>query len=182
MKALITRFLPSLIPGIGAFANPWVLMVVLAAGSVIWFLGYSTGRDKLDDYIAKQAVQSVKMAGKRASVTIRVVTKYVETAGKTETIIKEVEKEVVKYAVINPGSCLDDRWRVLHDAAARGQVPPAGPEAHDPMRSPTTVTGFQRRTEGGRSTGDGYLELRESLSLQEHPGFTARLGETAGSD
>ena len=147
MKNLITRFLPSLIPGLGAFVNPWVLVAVLAAGSAVWFWGYSTGRDKLDDYIAKQAVQSVKMADKRASVTIRVMTKYVETAGKTETIIKEVEKEVVKYAELNPSLCLDVAWRLLHDAAALNTIPNPPGKTDETRGAPEAATALKTVTQ-----------------------------------
>ena len=162
----LTRFLPSFLPGVGALFNPWVLGAMAIALAGAWFYGYTVGRDRLDDYIAKQAVESVKLVAKRSKVSTRVVTRYVQVAGKTELVIKEVEKEVVKYAQLNPGLCLDDRWRVLHDAAASGSVPDAPGGTPDRVRTPAAFAGREANANGSASTANDYLKLRASPSLR----------------
>ena len=46
MNALIARFLPNLLPGLGAFANPWVLLVLLVmlVGSFLFGVHMEAGR------------------------------------------------------------------------------------------------------------------------------------------
>lgn len=122
---LLARFVPSLIPGLSALANPWVLLVIAAIAAGIWFKGYATGRGALDDYIGKQAQAAVAIAVKRGAVTERVITKYVKVKGDTQVVTQTVEKEVTKYAESNPGLCLDADWRRLHDASALNVIPGA---------------------------------------------------------
>lgn len=78
--------------------------------------GYRRGEKKLYEYQAEQANAAVAIVTKRGAVTEKVITKYVKVAGKTQVVTNTIEKEVLKYA--NAGTCLDDDWRMLHDAAA----------------------------------------------------------------
>lgn len=145
MISLLTRFVPSLIPGLGAFLNPWVLLAIAAAAGFVFFKGYQLGRGALDDYIGKQAVAAVKIIQKQGAVTEKVVTRYIKVKGDTQVVTQTVEKEVVKYADRNPGLCLDPEWRVLHDAAALNRVSPGPAGLHDGGRAaPAPATGLKR--------------------------------------
>jgi hypothetical protein len=166
MMTLIARFLPSLLPGLGAFLNPWVLLVVAALAAGLWFNGYATGRGKLDDYIGKQATAAVAVVVKQGKATERVVTKYIKVAGKTKVVTETVEKEVIKYANANPGLCLDPGWRLLHDAAALNALPAGAGEPPEPLRAPAATPGGLGRTDGGPGSADGHIELRAASSLR----------------
>lgn len=101
-----------------------VIMMLLGAAAG-W--GYHHGVQRLWDYQAEQARETVKVVIKQGKATERVITKYVKVQGVTETVTQTVEKEVVRYVDKNPGYCLDAEWRRLHDSAAANTVPdPAG--------------------------------------------------------
>ena len=146
MLALIARFLPSLAPALGSLLNPWLLVALAALLVAAWAHGYTTGRDKLDSYIGQQAVASHKLAERQSRETIKVVTKYVQIAGKTETVTREIEKEVTRYADINPSLRLDAAWRLLHDAAALNTVPRSPGGTDDPGDPPAAATALQTIT------------------------------------
>lgn len=140
------------------------LAVMLAA----WIHGYSRGERKLWTYQAEQAKAAVVIITKRGKVTERVVTEYIKVAGETQVVTNTVEKEVVRYATLNPSSCLDFGWRRLHDAAARNQLPDPRPEPDDPVRAPPAAPASDRPrvTEGGSSPGYSDLKLRPAPSLR----------------
>lgn len=144
MLSLLARFAPSLLPGLGAFLNPWVLLAVAAVAAGVWFHGYATGRDQLDDYINEQAQAAVRVVVKQAAATEKIVTRYVKVKGATVVVTRTVEKEVVRYADANPGLCLDADWRRLHDTAAANAVPgAAGGAAGEGGAAPPAAVALQ---------------------------------------
>lgn len=102
-----------------------VLVLIATVWISGWVKGSQHGTRKLTDYQAEQATKAIKIMQGRTQVVTKVVTEYVKVAGKTQVVTNTIEKEVVRYADSNTGSCLDARWRVLHDASARNQVPPS---------------------------------------------------------
>lgn len=110
--------------------------VAAAVLGVAWFHGYTRGELKLADYKAAQATEAVKIVVKQGAVTQKVLTRYVEVAGETNTVTKTVEKEVIRYVDQNPGLCLDADWRRLHDDAARNTVPGAPGAPPGGLRAP----------------------------------------------
>ena len=103
-----------------------ILAMALAAAALYglgWFRGNEHGTAKLTEYIGEQAREAVRIVTRRGEVTQKVVREYVKIAGKTEFIVQEITKEGIKYADVNPGFCLDARWRLLHDGAAANAVP-----------------------------------------------------------
>lgn len=148
--ALAARFVPGLLPAVQAFLNPWVIVGVLAVLGFVGFKGYQLGRGELDAYIGKQAVAAAAVVVKQGAVTERVITKYLtKIVPRTEYVIREVEKEVIRYEARNPGLCLDPEWRVLHDAAALNAVsgPAGGPDGAG--RAPAAPAEEGRSAEGG---------------------------------
>jgi len=137
MFTLIARFLPSLGPAVFSLLNPWVLLVIASVLGLAWFNGYQVGAGKLETYRAEQFTAATKINAKRAAVTEKVVTRYVEVAGATRVHSEYIEREVAQYAETNPaGLCLDADWRRLHDSAAINAVSgPAGSPA-DALRAP----------------------------------------------
>jgi len=121
------------------FAGPWgwafkwgaIALLVGAVWLHGWVKGNGHGTEKLSDYIAKQATETVRIARGRDVVTTKVVKEYIKVQGKTQIVEKVVTREVVKYAETNPGYCLDPAWRLLHDGAATNTVPgsPGGTDA-----------------------------------------------------
>lgn len=166
MTSLIARYLPSLMPALGSFLNPWVLLAVAALAGGVWFHGYATGRDKLDDYIVEQATAAIKVIVKQGAVTEKVVTKYVKVAGATRTVTQTVEKEVLRYATDNLGLCLDPGWRLLHDAAALNTLPGGADRPPGGLRTPAAPAGGDERPDGGPGPADRHLELRAASSLR----------------
>jgi hypothetical protein len=56
MKAFIAKFLPNLIPGLGAFANPWVLLGLLAALVSSFFYGVHMEAGRFESFKAQVKV------------------------------------------------------------------------------------------------------------------------------
>lgn len=121
---------------IAIFTGPYALLakwavigiVLLSAFGTGWVKGNQHGTQKLTDYQAKQATESVKVIVKQGATTERVVIQYVKVAGQTKVVTNTIEKEVERYVEGKPLalSCmLDNRWVRLHDSAATGAVPPA---------------------------------------------------------
>ena len=108
-----------------ALLAKWAVIGVLlsAFGAWSWFKGNEHGTQKLIDYQAAQAIEAVRINTARSAATAKVVTEYVQVAGKTEVVTQTITKEVVKYADANTGYCLDADWRRLHDDAALNAVP-----------------------------------------------------------
>lgn len=130
--------------------------LALAVMGMAWIHGYSRGERKLYTYQAEQAREAVRIIKARGEVTERVVTRYIKVAGETQVVTNTVEKEVVRYATLNPGSCLDPGWGRLHDAAARNQLPEPEPPADGPLRAPAAApAGAGPRPADGRA-GDGH--------------------------
>lgn len=100
-------------------------VAALAVASTIWLHGYMRGERKLQDYKVAQAQAAIPVIVKQGAVTTQVVTRYrdriVKVKGETE-IIKE---EVLVYVQPIADPVLSVGWRVLHDSAATGAVPPA---------------------------------------------------------
>lgn len=147
----------------------WVIagLIVLSAFAGGYLKGYASGRDKLDDYIGAQAVAAVQVVTRQGAVTEKVVTRYVKVAGETETVVKEVERKVIDYAMANPdGLCLDGNWRVLHDAAVAGSGSRAPSSPDGGLRAPPSTPGGIRFPYRSPSTGDGDKQLREASPLR----------------
>lgn len=142
--------------------------LALAVMGAAWIHGYSRGERKLYEYQAAQAREAVRIITARAQVTERVVTRYIKVAGDTQVVTNTVEKEVVRYALLNTGSCLDFGWGRLHDAAARNQLPDPGPPADDPLRAPPAAPAGAgpRAGEGRPGAGHGDGELRPAPPLR----------------
>ena len=108
-------------------------MLVLAAAvfATGWVKGASQVQARWDAATGAQAVVVAAVKQRQAEATVQVVTQYVDrvhtvrVAG--ETIIKEVPVYVPSNTPDLPGG-----FRVLHDAAARGELPEATSAADAP--------------------------------------------------
>lgn len=119
----------ALFTGPYGFLAKWGVIALLAAavGAYSWVKGNQHGTEKLTEYQAAQALESVKIITRQGEVTERVVKEYIKVKGKTEVVTKTVKQEVIKYVESKPltlACYLDRRWVRLHDAAAVGVVPP----------------------------------------------------------
>ena len=121
-------------------------VVVMSALGTAFGIGYHRGVKQLWDYQVEQARQAVAIVVKQGEVTERVVTKYLKGQERVRVITQTVEKEVVRYAESNPGSCLDARWRLLHDAAAAGTLPPPPGPADGASAAPTASAAIETAT------------------------------------
>jgi hypothetical protein len=158
------------------FAGPYAMLakwavigLLLAAfGGWAWFKGNEHGTQKLIDFKGELAAQAVRIGTARERVTTQVVIEYVKVAGKTETVTTTVEKEVVRYADANLGSCLDADFRRLHDLAAANRLPGPAAPADDPVRTPPAAPArrWLNLTEGVGSALHGHLQLRAAPSLR----------------
>ena len=107
------------------------LAVLAALVGIGWMKGANHVQSKWDAANLSATVAIAKQQQKQAEVTTQVVTQYVDrwrtvhTAG--QTIIKEVPVYVPATTPDLPGG-----FRVLHDAAATGQLPDASGSADAP--------------------------------------------------
>ena len=133
------------------FSGPYAMLARLAFVGIIlaaafatgWVKGDGHGTQKLIEYQAKQAAESVKVITKQGETTERVVTRYLDRVKLVEGATVTIEKEVTKYVESKPlamACLLDNRWLQLHNAAASGSVPPpTGPT--DDTTGTTTAAG-----------------------------------------
>ena len=121
-------------------------VVILFALSTAAGIGYHRGVKQLWDYQVEQAKEAVKVVVKQGAVTERIVTKYVKVQGRTRVITNTVEREVVKYADTNTGSCLDAAWGRLHDAAATRAFPEAPGPSDGASGAPTAAAALETTT------------------------------------
>ena len=131
---------------IPAWAWRWIAIasVAIAAGGFCWMKGDEHGTQKLIDYQAKEATETIRIAKGRDAVTVQVVERYIEVKGETVTVTQTIEKEVVKYA--NAGYCLDAEFRWLHDAAAANTVPDPGFKPDGALGAPTAAAALETVT------------------------------------
>jgi len=118
----------------GGIARWLVLAAVLAVAVLMARMHWvQVGREEI---LRENAAAAVKIITRQAEATERVVTRYRTVVRAAEPIVREIDREVIRYVDANPGVCLDGAWRRLHDAAALGAVP-AGPGGADgPGRTP----------------------------------------------
>lgn len=130
------------------------LSVGAALATGIFLAGDSVGAGRVqaqwDKAKADARIASSQQAAEKAQTTTEVVTRYVDRVRivreRGETITKEVFVHVPQTQP-NPDACVLERngWRLLHDAAARGQSNDAsprdtdapGPSAQDTARTVT---------------------------------------------
>jgi len=110
--------------------NPWLLLGMALALLAVYGLGRHQGgtaeRLTWEAQAAKNKTRIAEQGERAAETTVQVVTQYVDRVHvvreKAKTIIKEVPIYVPSDSCPMPGG-----FRVLHDAAARGEFPdPAG--------------------------------------------------------
>lgn len=121
--------------------------ILLAIGTILIGYGYHKGSQRLYEYQADQAKAAVAIVVKQGKATEKIVTRYVKVKGDTQVVTTTIEKEVVRYAESNPGTCLDGAWRRLHDAAATNAVPGPASLADGESRAPPAAAALNTVTE-----------------------------------
>lgn len=97
MGGLIARFLPSLLPGLSAFLNPWVLLGVIAAASACFGAGVvvegwrwdAAETDKAHDQVNRLMSEARKDAGVNADVAAALAGDRAELDADREEFEKE---------------------------------------------------------------------------------------------
>lgn len=74
-----------------------IALVIAALFGLGYYRGYAAEKQAWDAAISKQAIDSAKTVIAGSAITAKVITKYIRVKGDTETIIKEIEKEVPVY-------------------------------------------------------------------------------------
>lgn len=134
------------------FAGPYGLLIkwgiiaslVASFAGYFWMKGNEHGTQKLLDYQAAQAIEAVRIAKGRDTVTVKVVDNFIKVKGETKVRTEYIDREIVRYE--NTGLCLDADWRRLHDAAARNAVPDAGLKPDGERGAPTAATALKTVT------------------------------------
>ena len=106
-----------------------ILFMVLFAAALVgfgWMKGSAHVQAEWDAATVKQSLQVARVEKAQAEATVKVVTKFVDRVRVVKERGATLTKEVVRY--VPSDSCpLPAGWRVLHDAAARGEpADPAG--------------------------------------------------------
>lgn len=148
----------------------WLVLALIVAASLAFIRQHliNIGRQQV---LAENERAAVKIVKKQGEATERVLTKYVRVAGKTETVTKTIEKEVIRYESAKLDTCpVSVGFRVLHDSAAANTVPdparatdgsPAGITAAEALG---TVTGNYSRF---HETADRLRSLQEWIREQQ---------------
>jgi hypothetical protein len=168
---------------IGAFLKgvPWRVWLVLIIAAVVGFGFWAYGESRYragqaerqgawDAATTAQAEADRQAEGQQAEITVRTVTEYVDRVKvvreKGDTIVQKVPIYVPSDSPLLPAG-----WRVLHDAAATGELPPtpgsfaAAPVG--PQDAAATVTGNYGRCHEDHA---GYQSLWEWAEQQARVG------------
>lgn len=99
-----------------------IFLIALAFGGFCWVKGANNAQVKFDKLIAIQAKAETELLLKRVKVTEKVDQKFQPQLTRIRTITKETIKEVPVY--VSKNDCpMSGGFRLLHDAAAKGQLP-----------------------------------------------------------
>lgn len=111
---------------------PYRLLAYLALGVALFGFGFlkgcEHGEKELNAERGKAATETIRLAKARTVVTEKIVIKYLPAITKIETITETIVKETPVYVPLSDPP-VSGGFRVLHDAAALGQLP-------DPARLP----------------------------------------------
>lgn len=159
---------------IGFLLGNWQRLALYAALAALvlgatWMHGLFTGREALTNYKAEEATRAARISERRGKATERVVIKYIKVAGETQVVTRTVEKEVVRYADSNPGSCLDAGWAGLHNDAAANRLPGTAPgpdEAGGAPRAAEALSTVTRNYAACHRTADRLDALQNWVNEQ----------------
>jgi hypothetical protein len=106
-----------------------ILFMALFAAVLVgfgWMKGAAHVQAEWDAATVKQSLKVARVEKVQAEATVKVVTKFVDRVRVVKETGATLTKEVVRY-VPSDSCALPAGWRVLHDAAARGEpADPAG--------------------------------------------------------
>jgi len=111
----------------------WLAMLALAATvfAIGWVKGSSQVQARWDAATGAQAVAAVTVKQRQADATVQVVTQYVDRVHTVREVGQTIIKEVPVYVPAD-SPALPGGFRVLHDAAARGELPETARAADAP--------------------------------------------------
>lgn len=129
MGGLIARFLPSLVPGLSAFLNPWVLLGVIAAASACFGAGVMVEGWRLDASETEKARDQINslmtQARKDAVVNADVAALLADDRAELDADRQEFDKEKRRV----PKTQLVEVDCPKPDASGAAAVADAGPSA-----------------------------------------------------
>lgn len=104
----------------------WLAMLVLAAAvfATGWVKGASQVQARWDAATGIQAVAVAAVKQRQAEATVQVVTQYVDRVHTVREVGQTIIKEVPVYVPAD-SPALPGGFRLLHDAATRGELPDA---------------------------------------------------------
>jgi len=108
-------------------------MLALAAAVFVtgWVKGAGQVQARWDAATGAQAVAVVTVKQRQAEATVQVVTQYVDRVHTVREVGQTIIKEVPVYVPAD-SPALPGGFRLLHDAAARGELPDAARAADAP--------------------------------------------------
>ncbi len=154
-----------------SWLNPgrWLLYLALVAALAV---GYTAWREHQRELGREEVRQQFAREAQAADARRQVITQYVDRdvvrvvekiAVVTETIIKEVPIYVPSDAPDLPAG-----WRLLHDAAARGQVPDPAALAHAaPVAADAAAATLTKNYGQCREAAARLIGLQEWIRLQQ---------------
>ena len=151
---------------------PWPLklcMAALLAAALVgfgWFQGAAHVQEKWSDERAAQATKAAKIVVKQAHATVTAVTRYVDRVRVVERHGNALIKEVPVY--VPSDSCdLPGGWRVLHDAAARGNDPSPGSADAPPVGAQDAAATVIENYSACRANAEQLIALQALIKDKE---------------
>lgn len=140
-------------------AIPWPYKLLAAAALAValvgfgWVKGMYYAHDKFVAATSQQSQQVAAIKQRQAEATVKVVTEYVDRVQVVRERGAEIVKEVPVYVPFSTTCDLPGGFRLLHDAAARGELPdPAGIADAAPVAAQDTAA----------TVTDNYQQCREN--------------------
>lgn len=106
-------------------------IVLLMLATAAWVNGYLRGAQKLLDYQAAQIKEGERIGKLQIKVTEKVVTEYLTSTIKIKEKGDEIVHQIPFYITqrIDSACFVNNGARVVHDSAARNEIPPSpGPD------------------------------------------------------
>lgn len=147
-----------------------VLALILLAVALVgfgWVKGATHVQSEWDSVNSRQAAKVAVVRQKQAEATVQVLTKFVDRVKYIHETGDAIIKEIPNY--VSTDSCvLSGGFRVLHDAAARGDLPSASGVADaQPVSAQTAAATVAGNYESCRANAEQLTALQEWVMSQQ---------------
>lgn len=156
---------------LSAIPLPYKLLAAAALAVALvgfgWVNGMCYAHDKFVAATSQQSRQVAAIKQRQAEATVKVVTEYVDRVQVVRERGAEIVKEVPVYVPFSTSCDLPGGFRMLHDAAARGELPdPTGIADAAPVAAQDTAATVTDNYQRCRENTEQLIGLQAWITAQ----------------